>query len=176
MYGAKLLLGAGVPAPATAELLKGIPLAPSIVEAELTTPTGAAILATVVDEFGPLPPLTLRTIGYGAGDKDFPEQPNVLRLLVGEAGDGGLVAVAVRDTGEGIPADDLPRVFTKFFRRDHGRPNGTGLGLWISRGLVEAHGGELTAESDLGRGSTFRFTLPIDPPAELLDPEPIGEA
>src|SRR3546814_9661690 len=55
------------------------------------------------------------------------------------------VAVSVRDVGEGIPADDLPRVFTKFFRRDHGRPSGTGLGLWISRGLVEAHGGELTA-------------------------------
>ena len=63
-----------------------------------------------------------------------------------------MVAVAVRDAGEGIPADDLPRVFTKFFRRDHGRPNGTGLGLWISRGLVEAHGGELTATSVLGHG------------------------
>jgi signal transduction histidine kinase len=96
--------------------------------------------------------------------------------VVGEARADGIVAVAVRDTGEGIPADDLPRVFTKFFRRDHGRPNGTGLGLWISRGLVEAHGGELTAESDLGHGSTFRFTLPIDPPAELLDAEPIGDA
>jgi signal transduction histidine kinase len=88
---------------------------------------------------------------------------------------GGMVAIAVRDTGEGIPADDLPRVFTKFFRRDHGRPNGTGLGLWISRGLVEAHGGQLTAESDLGNGSTFRFTLPIDPPEHLAGAEPIGE-
>jgi signal transduction histidine kinase len=94
--------------------------------------------------------------------------------VVGEAQDG-FVSVAVRDTGEGIPADDLPRVFTKFFRRDHGRPNGTGLGLWISRGLVEAHGGELTAESDLGHGSTFRFTLPIDPPEHLAGAEPIGE-
>ncbi len=92
--------------------------------------------------------------------------------VVGEAADG-VVAVAVRDTGEGIPVDDLPRVFTKFFRRDHGRPNGTGLGLWISRGLVEAHGGELTATSDLGHGSTFRFTLPIQPPGS--DQEPIGE-
>jgi signal transduction histidine kinase len=75
---------------------------------------------------------------------------------------GSSVAVAVRDTGEGIPAEDLPRVFTKFFRRDHGRPTGTGLGLWISQGLVEAHGGELTAASELGQGSTFRFTLPND--------------
>ncbi len=75
---------------------------------------------------------------------------------------GNDVAVSVSDTGEGIPADDLSKVFTKFFRRDHGRPTGTGLGLWISRGLVEAHGGELTAASELGTGSTFTFTLPTD--------------
>jgi signal transduction histidine kinase len=80
----------------------------------------------------------------------------------GVAGDDSTVAVAVRDTGEGIPADDLPQVFTKFFRRDHGRPTGTGLGLWISRGLVEAHGGALTADSTVGQGSTFTFTLPTD--------------
>ena len=71
-------------------------------------------------------------------------------------------AVTVHDRGEGIPASDLPRVFTKFFRRDVGRPTGSGLGLWISRGLVEAHGGRLTAESALGKGSRFRFTLPTD--------------
>jgi signal transduction histidine kinase len=94
--------------------------------------------------------------------------------VTGEAHDG-VVAVAVSDAGSGIPADDLPRVFTKFFRRDHGRPNGTGLGLWISRGLVEAHGGKLTAESVLGSGSTFRFTLPIDAVALDGDAEPIGE-
>jgi len=76
--------------------------------------------------------------------------------------DGTAVAVAVRDTGEGIPSEDLPRVFTKFFRRDHGRPTGTGLGLWISQGLVEAHGGRLTATSVPGDGSTFCFTLPTD--------------
>jgi uncharacterized protein (TIGR00299 family) protein len=74
-----------VPAPATAELLKGIPLAPSVVASELTTPTGAAIVATVADEFGPLPPMTMQTIGLGAGDKDFKEQGNLLRLVLGEA-------------------------------------------------------------------------------------------
>ena len=73
----------------------------------------------------------------------------------------GVVAVAVADAGEGIPAADLPRVFRKFFRRDMGKPTGTGLGLWISRGLVEAHGGRLTASSEEGRGSTFCFTLPL---------------
>ena len=76
--------------------------------------------------------------------------------------ESGFVQVSVTDRGEGIPADDLPKVFTKFFRRDHGRPTGTGLGLWISRGLVEAHGGELTAASEVGAGSTFTFTLPTD--------------
>lgn len=74
-----------VPAPATAELLRGIPLAPSPVAAELTTPTGAAIVATVADEFGPLPPMTMERIGLGAGDKDFAEQANLLRLIVGTA-------------------------------------------------------------------------------------------
>lgn len=95
--------------------------------------------------------------------------------VVGEES-GGVVSIAVRDAGEGIPAEDLPRVFTKFFRRDHGRPNGTGLGLWISRGLVEAHGGELTATSEVGHGSTFRFTLPVEPIDRSADAEPIGEA
>jgi hypothetical protein len=95
--------------------------------------------------------------------------------VIGEV-DGSLVAIAVTDIGEGIPAEDLPRVFTKFFRRDHGRPTGTGLGLWISQGLVEAHGGHLTAASELGRGSTFRFTLPTDAfEREHPDLEPIGD-
>lgn len=80
----------------------------------------------------------------------------------------GLVKVAVADHGDGIPESDLPRVFTKFFRRAETRPTGSGLGLWISRGLVEAHGGRLVVESAVGRGSVFSFTLPIAAPAELL--------
>jgi signal transduction histidine kinase len=75
---------------------------------------------------------------------------------------GDEVAVAVADRGAGIPGADLRRVFTKFFRRESGRPTGSGLGLWISRGLVEAHGGRLTATSIEGQGSVFRFTLPTD--------------
>jgi uncharacterized protein (TIGR00299 family) protein len=74
-----------VPAPATAELLAGIPLAESSVQAELTTPTGAAILATVVDHFGPLPAMTIQRIGYGAGSRDLDEQPNLLRLFLGQS-------------------------------------------------------------------------------------------
>ena len=74
-----------LPAPATAELLKGIPLAESTLSMELTTPTGAAILATVVVAFGPLPAMTIDTIGLGAGTKNPPGQANVLRLFVGTA-------------------------------------------------------------------------------------------
>lgn len=77
-----------VPAPATAEILKGVPLAPSVVSCELTTPTGASIVKTVADEFGPLPPMTIQTIGLGAGDRDLKEQANVLRLIVGEGASG----------------------------------------------------------------------------------------
>lgn len=72
-----------IPAPATGELLRGVPLAAFDAEGELTTPTGAAIVAALVDEFGPLPAMTVERIGYGAGQKDF-QHPNLLRLLVGE--------------------------------------------------------------------------------------------
>ena len=71
-----------IPAPATGELLLGVPLAPLDVEGELTTPTGAAIVAALATEFCPLPAMTVERIGYGAGQKEFP-QPNILRLLVG---------------------------------------------------------------------------------------------
>ena len=74
-----------IPAPATAELLKGIPIARSDVECDLTTPTGAAIVSTIVDQFGHLPPMKIDTIAYGAGDKELETQGNILRLLVGDA-------------------------------------------------------------------------------------------
>jgi uncharacterized protein (TIGR00299 family) protein len=94
-----------VPAPATAELLKGVPLQESSVSAELTTPTGAAILATVVDEYGPLPSMRVEQIGYGAGTRDMAEQANLLRLFVGEA-DGHMASdvVWVLETN----LDDVP--------------------------------------------------------------------
>ena len=72
-----------VPAPATAALLAGIPMLPEG-DGELTTPTGAAILAAVVDRFGPLPPMRVRAIGYGAGTREIPGRANVLRAIVGE--------------------------------------------------------------------------------------------
>jgi len=80
--------------------------------------------------------------------------------LLAEAGQGE-VRFAVQDTGIGIPADELPRIFERFYRVDKSRSGGgTGLGLSISRHLVELHGGRIWAESREGEGSTFYFTLP----------------
>jgi signal transduction histidine kinase len=89
--------------------------------------------------------------------------------VTGDVGEAE-VSVTVADCGDGIPAEDLPKVFTKFFRRHEGRPNGSGLGLWISRGLVESHGGRLVATSTPGHGSAFRFTLPVVDLEDLIAP------
>ena len=87
-----------VPSPAAAELLRNIPIFSSGVEAELVTPTGAALVSTLASGFGPLPAMKVERIGYGAGAKDFPHHPNIARLFIGEA----LEAV----TGKPGPAGD----------------------------------------------------------------------
>jgi pyridinium-3,5-bisthiocarboxylic acid mononucleotide nickel chelatase len=74
-----------VPAPATANLLQGKPTYSNGVQKELVTPTGAAIVATLCESFGPQPPMTVGAIGYGAGTADLEGQPNVLRIMVGES-------------------------------------------------------------------------------------------
>jgi uncharacterized protein (TIGR00299 family) protein len=74
-----------VPAPATARLLTGKPTYSNGVQKELVTPTGAAIVATLCDAFGPQPAMSVSAIGYGAGTADLEGQPNVLRIMVGEA-------------------------------------------------------------------------------------------
>jgi uncharacterized protein (TIGR00299 family) protein len=74
-----------VPAPATAELLRGAATYSTGINRELVTPTGAAIASTLVRQFGPMPAMTVAAIGYGAGSADLTEQPNVLRLFVGES-------------------------------------------------------------------------------------------
>jgi len=78
--------------------------------------------------------------------------------------EGSWVEVAVIDTGEGIPAEDLPNIFERFYRVDKSRARatgGSGLGLTIAKRLVEAHGGKIEAQSELGKGSRFSFTLPV---------------
>ncbi len=97
-----------VPTPGTAELLKGVPLAPSTIKTELTTPTGAAILTAVVSEYTPTPAMTIDRIGHGSGTKDFLEQPNMLRLMIGTApssrSDADSDVVTVLETN----LDDVP--------------------------------------------------------------------
>jgi len=88
--GGEIMIAHGrvaVPAPATTELLIGIPIAESQIEAELTTPTGAAILKATATAFGSMPAMTLSAVGYGSGTKDLVEQANVLRVLLGKAAD-----------------------------------------------------------------------------------------
>ena len=71
------------------------------------------------------------------------------------------IAVGVRDTGVGIPSEELPRIFERFYKVDRARGQaGTGLGLAIAKHIVEAHGGQIWAESALGKCTTFFFTVP----------------
>jgi two-component system phosphate regulon sensor histidine kinase PhoR len=82
-------------------------------------------------------------------------------VVLSAQAEGDFVRFAVRDTGVGIPEEDLPRIFERFYRVDRSRSSGgTGLGLSISRHLVEAHGGKIWVESVEGQGSTFYFTIP----------------
>lgn len=97
------------------------------------------------------------------------------RICVRAYPQGQSIVTEVQDTGIGISQEDLPKVFTRFFQADEvstgsGRQTkGTGLGMAITKGLVEAHGGSIEVESELGAGSTFRFTLPMTAPAEAVD-------
>lgn len=86
------------------------------------------------------------------------------RVQVRATRDGRWVSVGVSDEGEGIPQRHVQRLFRKFYRRDRaGSPSGTGLGLYICRGLIEAHGGAIVVDSEPGRGSTFSFRIPVAP-------------
>src|SRR3989454_4269403 len=102
-----------MPAPATVELLKGAPVYSSGIQAELVTPTGAAIVKTLAARFAPFPEMKIEKTGYGAGTRDFPGHANVVRLTIGEA-QSGLAAKTPQETVTVLEAnlDDLnPQVF-----------------------------------------------------------------
>lgn len=86
-----------VPAPATAELLKGIPVYSSGVEIELVTPTGAALVSTLATGFGPVPAMKVERIGYGAGTKEIHAHPNIARLMLGEKANSAGIASGAGD-------------------------------------------------------------------------------
>jgi len=98
-----------VPGPATAELLRDVPVYSGEIDGELVTPTGAAIVSTIASEFGPIPMMRIERTGYGAGTRQYPRFPNVLRALLGETEiEQTPTSVAVVETN----IDDLsPQVF-----------------------------------------------------------------
>jgi pyridinium-3,5-bisthiocarboxylic acid mononucleotide nickel chelatase len=110
-----------IPAPGTAELLKGVPLATTTIKGELTTPTGAAILTSVVQEWVEQPGMTVETIGHGAGQRELLEQPNLLRIFVGStpqssAGAGEQDDVWVLETNlDDVPAEVIGYCFEQLF-------------------------------------------------------------
>jgi pyridinium-3,5-bisthiocarboxylic acid mononucleotide nickel chelatase len=106
-----------VPAPATARLLKDVPVYAGDVTAELVTPTGALIVTEYAERFDRLPPMRVQQIGYGAGAKDFTKHPNVLRILVGDVDDGG---IAERVVVMECEIDDMnPQLFGPLMDRLH---------------------------------------------------------
>ncbi|QHF04256.1 GAF domain-containing protein [Pseudomonas asturiensis] len=86
--------------------------------------------------------------------------PKLGKIGVAAMSNGEDIVFTVRDSGEGIPPDQLPHIFERYWTVKEGNPSGTGLGLYISQGIIKAHGGVLAAESEVGHGSEFRFTVP----------------
>ncbi|MGH9469369.1 MAG: nickel pincer cofactor biosynthesis protein LarC [Terriglobia bacterium] len=103
-----------VPAPATAELLKGLPVYSTGVEGELVTPTGAALVSILSAGFGPMPALNVEQIGYGAGARDIPGHPNIARLFVGERDSGHAAAGDVISVIQANIDDMNPQVYSYF--------------------------------------------------------------
>jgi len=105
--------------------------------------------------------------------KYSPEVASEISLSVGEQ--ANTACFEVRDRGMGISEDDLPRIFSAFFRGERSRSRGTGgvgLGLTLAKRIVEAHGGRIEVESVVGQGSTFRAYLPLPPSHAQAEPAP----
>jgi signal transduction histidine kinase len=96
--------------------------------------------------------------------------PSGGRVTIAAEPQGRMVRCAVQDTGPGIAPEHVPRIFDRFWRKETSGARGTGLGLFIAKGIVEAHGGRIWVESRLGQGATFYFTLPIAEPAASQNP------
>jgi signal transduction histidine kinase len=114
-------------------------------------------------------PERVHQVLYNLLDNAVRFTPSGGRVSVGAQRVNGVCEVSVADTGAGIEAEHLPRLFERFYRADAARSRGdggTGIGLAIARSVVEAHGGRIRAESEPGRGSRFTFELPVAPAAE----------
>ena len=88
----------------------------------------------------------------------------------------GALSITIADTGPGIAPEDLAHIFDRYWKGRDGNRRGTGLGLFIAKGIVEAHHGTIWVESTVGRGTTFHFTLPVATAAGDQPPSLAGEA
>ena len=144
-----------IPAPIVVELLRGVPTFATDVAAELCTPTGAALLAEWVDEWGPQPAMVVDRIGYGAGTRDL-DRPNVLRVTIGEvtrtAGSGQ--ALVLETTVDDLPGELLPPVLDAL--RAAGATDAWARPVLMKRGRP---GQEITCVSDPWHGDTLRGVL-----------------
>ena len=131
---------------------------------------GAKNIVLSIDVAGGIPPLDMDSsritqVVVNLVDNAVLHTPEGGAVTVtAEAADGGVVRVEVADTGPGIPAEELPLVFERFYRVDPSRSRetgGAGLGLTIARQLIESHGGKIAAESAPGQGTRFIFELPV---------------
>ena len=93
----------------------------------------------------------------GNAIKFTPRQGNI---GISAMSNGEEIVFSVRDSGEGIAPEQLPHVFDRYWTQTENNPTGSGLGLYITQGIIQAHGGKIVAESEVGRGSEFRFTVP----------------
>lgn len=107
----------------------------------------------------------IKQVLYNLLENAIAHTPGGGKINVTAREQGGMVYISVSDTGEGIPPEDLKMIFERFYRVDKSRARatgGSGLGLTISKRLVEAHGGTIKAESQVGQGSNFTFSLPVN--------------
>lgn len=167
-----------IPAPATAELLKGVPIhgGPG---GELTTPTGAVILAELVDEFVDLPALVLERVGYGLGKKDLPTHPNALRLLRGRTGEGRAEVMVVECEVDDLPGEGFGFLMERLLeagaldvyftpvQMKKNRP-GTLVTLLCRRGQLEQLAGVLLTESG-SLGCRYHAAARFEAEREILE-------
>jgi signal transduction histidine kinase len=123
-------------------------------------------LALATEIANDIPPISVdrerivRVLGNLLGNAiKFTRHGGRVCVLANPAGD--FVQLSVADTGDGIPPENLERIFERYWQAERGSRGGVGLGLAIVRGIIEAHGGAVGVESRVGEGSTFRFTIPV---------------
>jgi signal transduction histidine kinase len=164
------------------DLLDAVRLQAGRLSLEIAPVSCHSIVDGAAETFVPLAQGRGITLEYRCDDStihvcaDFARIQQVLGNLIGNAlkftpsggtvllvasREGSIAVIKVSDTGPGIPADNIPHLFEQFWQARQGDRRGAGLGLAIAKGIVEAHGGNIWAESTEGAGSTFSFTLPI---------------